>query len=74
MPFLGLQLEYVGVFVVLLFLLLQSNKKKMRRMQGSRIHSLMLQCQTDLRGNYCYGTKTVLVTLCQGISQPRQVI
>lgn len=64
MPFLGLQLEYVGVFVVLLFLLLQSNKKKkMRRMQGSRIHSLMLQCQTDLRGNYCYGTKMVLVML-----------
>lgn len=63
MPFLGLQLEYVGVFVVLLLLLLQSNKKKMRRKQGSRIHSLMLQCQADLRGNYCYGTKMVLVTL-----------
>lgn len=27
MPFLGLQLEYVGVFVALLLLLLQSNKK-----------------------------------------------
>lgn len=34
MPFLGLQLEYVGVFVFLLLLLLQSNKKKNEKEAG----------------------------------------